>query len=195
MYWKEIASGAKGDTKALEANKLVPSVVTTLSTYWFQWKLGVRPSLSLTMICIGIGLATYALIILGEFTLKFFRTMGRDQDSKQEQIRRLLRLMHPELSGKAELSIAKLEQRIEEADKIFDGPLSNEVFKTWENITGALLLRTLGQGSDWCRRFIDIEPSDLPLAAPTQTLLLRRVSLLRDVIDEIKRQRVLVLSS
>src|SRR5260370_17455027 len=124
MYWGRIASQAWNETGAAKSRAIVPTLVTTLSTYLWQWKLGVRPSFQLTLICIGIGLATYALIVIGEFTFKFFRVIGRDQDSKQagieDSIRQLARLLHPDLSEKAQRAVATLEQRIGEADAVFN---------------------------------------------------------------------------
>src|SRR6266852_6034579 len=120
MYWRRIGSQTWHETGAAKPRAIVPAFVTTLSTYLSQWKLGVRPSFQLTLICISIGLATYALILVGEFKFKFFRTIGRDQDSKQagieDSIRQLAKLLHPDLSEKAQRAVATLEQRIGEAD-------------------------------------------------------------------------------
>ena len=164
----------------------------------------MRPSFQLTLICISIGLATYALILVGEFTFKFFRTIGRDQDSKQagieDSIRQLAKLLHPELSSKAQRAIDTLEERIREADAVFSKwPVTEEGLSAWTAQTEMTLARTIGQGSDWFERFandVREQPSRIQVDRNlNHVLLLRRVAVLRDVIDEIKRQRVLVLEA
>jgi len=157
MYWRRIGSQTWHETGAAKPRAIVPAFVTTLSTYLSQWKLGVRPSFQLTLICISIGLATYALILVGEFTFKFFRTIGRDQDSKQagieDSIRQLAKLLHPELSSKAQRAIDTLEERIREADAVFSKwPVTEEGLSTWTTQTEMTLARTIGQGSDWFER-------------------------------------------
>src|SRR5260370_16774209 len=114
-----------------------------------QWKLGVMPSFQLNLICIGIGLATYALIVIGEFTFKFFRVIGRDQDSKQAgiegSIRQLARRLHPDLSEKAQRAVATLEQRIGQAHAVFNKwPVTAEGLSAWTAQTQFLLPHTLG---------------------------------------------------
>ncbi|MBF6568439.1 MAG: hypothetical protein IVW54_06145 [Candidatus Binataceae bacterium] len=201
MFWKQVASCAYQETSAVKLSAIVPSVVTTLSVYLLQWKFDVR-SLQLTLICIGIGLATYALIIAGQFTLKFFQVIGRDQDSKQtaieNSIRQLAKLLHPELSEKSERAIQVLEARIREADSLFNtSPVTEEGLRAWTGQTAYLLARTTGQGSDWFEQFekgVCEHPGRIEVDRnQSHVLLLRRVAVLRDVIDEIKHQRVLVL--
>jgi len=204
MYWRQISSQAWRDTSFAKPGIIVSSIVTTLSTYGWQWRLGVRPSLQLTLICIGIGLGTYALIVVGEFTLKFFQVIGRDQDSKQktieDSIRQLAKLLHPELSKKAQRAVEILEQRIQEADVAFNKwPVTQEGLNAWTAQTEMVLARTIGQGSDWFERFengVREQPGHIePDRNLSHVLLLRRVAVLRDVIDEIKHRRVLVLET
>ena len=204
MFWKQIFTQAWRETGYAKSCAVVPSVVTTVSTYGFQWRLGVRPSLQLTMICVGIGLGTYALIIAGEFTLKFFQVIGRDQDSKQQgiedSIRQLAKLLHPDVSAKAQRVIHVLEQRIQEADAVFNKwPVTEEGLSAWTIQTEFILARSIGQGSDWFEQFhngVHKNPGHIQQDRNvSHVLLLRRVAVLRDVIDEIKRQRVLVLGA
>ncbi len=202
MFWKRILSYAWHATGAAKPRAVAPSVVTTLSVYLLQWRFGVRPSFQLTLICIGIGLSTYALIIAGEFTLKFFQGIGHDQDSKQlaieDSMRRLAKLLQPELSEKAQRAIERLELRIREADLLFNKwPVTEEGLSEWTAQTAIVLTRTIGQGSDWFEQFENGVCEHRIEAGQNQShvLLLRRVAVLRDVIDEIKRQRVLVLGA
>jgi hypothetical protein len=203
VYWKRIITAALKETGYAKPRAIVPSFVTTLSNYGWQWRLHVRPSFQLTLICIGIGLGTYALIVAGEFTLKFFQVIGRDQDSKQQgiedSIRQLARVLHPELSEKALTAIRNIEARIQKVDDLFSSEWPNpESVTTWTNVTASMLFRVLGQGSDWAISFLDggASPlSDIQSTARGQTKILRQVAVLRDIIDEIKRQRVLVLGT
>jgi hypothetical protein len=136
MFWKTIAGQAWRETNALKPRSIIPSVVTTIVTYLSQWRFGVRPAFQLTLICIGIGLATYVLIIVGEFTVKLFQVFGRDQDSKQtgieDSIQRLARLLNPDLSEKASRAIDKLEGAIHDADEIMNKPpITEDNLRNW----------------------------------------------------------------
>jgi hypothetical protein len=204
MFWKHTFARAWRETGFAKLRAVVPSIVTTLSTYGWQWKLRVRTSLHLTLICIGIGLGTYALIVAAEFTLKFFQVIGRDQDSKQtgieDSIRQLARLLHPDLPAKALAAIEQLEGLIQEADVMFSRRrVSEDEIRDWSDQTSIILGRMIGQGSDWFERFLNGvgEKPDRPTPVRNipQVLLLRRVAVLRDLIDDIKRQRVLVLAA
>jgi hypothetical protein len=146
----------------------------------------------------------YVVLCVAQFLWKYVKEVGDDQDSKQagieDSIRQLAKLLHPELSAKAQHAINTLEQRIQEADAVFSKwPVTEEGLSAWTTQTERLLARTIGQGSDWFERFAnDVREQPSRIEADrnfNHVLLLRRVAVLRDVIDEIKRQRVLVLAA
>jgi hypothetical protein len=103
-------------------------------------------TLNSAVICIAIGLATYALIVLIQYKLKFFAAIGADQDFKERELRRLLNLAHPELSEKSQCAIKNIEARIHKAEELFYEPgVTQELFDTWTNVTAATIGRTLGR--------------------------------------------------
>ena len=199
MYWKEIAKQAWNDTVSAKARSIVPAVVTTVSTYGLQWKLGVRLSFQLTTICIAIGFVTYAVIMAGDFMVEFFRKIGNDQESKQKAIedslQKLAKLLNPELSEKERGAIEKIELMIAAADKIFaTRSIDRETFETWSNGTAHLLAKTISQSSDCYEAFEKTQQNaDNVVVDPIQCNLQRKVAILRDIINEIRRRRILVL--
>jgi len=196
MYWKGICSQAWRNTNAKDPWAIISGAIATFSNYLLQWKANVRTFHS-AVICIGIGLVTYAVIVAVQFGLKVFRAIGDDQDSKQNTLKGLLKQSHPELSEKAVRAIAKLESAIQEADTIISHPpTTREVINSWVEGTAYGLARIIGQNSDLFQRFENgVERERIePQLNREQALLFRRVAVLRDVIDEIKRQRVLVLA-
>lgn len=150
-------------------------------------------------ICILIGLAVYVLIITFQFVLKFFGAIGLDQDSKkkgiEDALQQLTKLLHPQLAPKAEKTIEALEHHIQAADLVFSHPpITKEKISEWTAHAELYLARSIGQNSDWYEQFargVEQTPTE-PHINVDQVLLFRRVALLRDIIDEIKLQRVLV---
>jgi hypothetical protein len=101
---------------------------------------------------------TYALIVVGEFTLKFFQVIGRDQDSKQkgieDSIRQLAKILHPDLPDQALRAIETLERLIQAADSVFgQRPVTEDMISAWRDQTAVILMRMVGQASDWFERF------------------------------------------
>jgi len=198
MYWKEISSRAWVATDKKSPSAIALAAITTILNYLLQWRAGVR-TFQTAWICIAVGLAVYVLIIAGQFLLKFFGAIGDDQDSKkksiEDSIQQLTKLLHPQLAQKAQRTIETLENHIQEADLVFTRPpITKEKLSEWTARVEFYLSRSIGQSSDWYEQFArGVEQARIePHLNVDQVLLFRRVALLRDIIDDIKRQRVLV---
>jgi FtsZ-binding cell division protein ZapB len=196
MYWRQIASRAWDRTTWRSADKGLSVLFGILRVLTDKRSMGWSGLESIAPQIIESSIIAYIVLCSGQFLWQYIKGIGHDQDSKQNQIRQLLKMAHPELSEKAQHAIQELEMRIQEVEALFNEPRpTEEEFKTWTNKSAAMLGRVLGQGSDWIERFTEgVKAETSQSTALEQTLLLRQVTVLRDVIDEIKRQRVLVLT-